>query len=269
MNFLQGNEIIDILSKKAEEKKKMSLERLVLLGILGGAFIALGYLAYVRVVGNTPENYANIGAFIGASIFPIGLISIYLLGLELVTGNTMTMTLGYLDRRVSLLDVIFNWVVVALANVIGAVIIAYLFGHVVGLTEGTYTESVVKIAESKVNVSYLSMIISGIGGNVFVGVAVWIATSAKNLSGKIFGLWFPVMVFVLIGLQHSIANAFIIPAAMFTGQSSITVFQFMMNFINVFIGNAIGGALILAVPAFISNRKCNSLGSCEIPYSNK
>ncbi|WP_100065911.1 formate/nitrite transporter family protein [Miniphocaeibacter massiliensis] len=269
MELLKGNEIVDILSRKAEEKKEMSLLRLVILGILGGVFIALGYLAYIRVAGTMPEGFRSIGNFIGATVFPIGLIAISLMGAELATGNTLTMTLGYLDRKVSLVNIFFNWVIIAITNIVGAILVAYLFGHIVGLTEGDYLDTVLRVAKSKVDTTYVAMIISGIGANIFVSMAVWIATSVNSMAGKVFGLWFPVMIFIVIGFQHSIANAFIIPAAMFSGESTITIFQFAMNFASVFLGNVIGGAIIVAIPVFMSNRKCNRLGYCEIPYSDK
>ncbi|HHX66512.1 MAG: formate/nitrite transporter family protein [Miniphocaeibacter sp.] len=267
MNFYQGNETIDILSKKAEEKNKMSFIRLFLLGILGGAFIALGYLAYLRILGAMPKELNGLGLFLGASIFPIGLIAIYLMNAELATGNTLTMTLGYLDKKVKIYQVLYNWLVIALSNILGALLVAYFFGHIVGLTEGAYLETTLNIAKSKIEASTMSALVSGLGGNIFVCTAVWIATSAKTLAGKIFGLWFPVMIFIVIGLQHAVANAFIIPAAIFSGQSTITVLDFVTNFLAVFLGNVLGGAVVVAIPVFMSNRKCNSLTSCELPYS--
>ena len=269
MNFLKGYEVIDLLSKKAEDKKKTPVKNSILLGLLGGIFIALGYLAYVRIVGVMPGPLAGIGIFLGASIFPIGLISIYAVNAELVTGNTLTMTLGYLDKRVNAIDIIKNWIIIALSNALGAILVAYLFGHIVGLTEGAYLETTLRIATSKVEASTLSAIISGMGGNIFVCLAVWMATSSNKLSGKIFGLWFPIMTFILVGFQHSIANAFIIPAAIFSGQSTITIAQFIMNFLLVFLGNAVGGSLVIGIPVFMSNRKCTSLNNCEIPYLSK
>lgn len=266
MNFLKGNEIIDTLSDKAEEKSNMTTIRLIVLGLLGGAFIAFGYLGYVRVLGEMPDEFRKLGVILGAAIFPIGLIAIYLLNAELATGNTLTMTLGYLDKKVNVKQVLFNWAIIAFTNILGAVLIAYLFGHVVGLTEGAYLKETLNIANSKVNVTIPSAIISGIGGNIFVSVAVWMATSSKSLEGKIFGLWFPVAIFIIIGFQHAIANAFIIPAAMFSGASDITMMQFISNFVFVFLGNIIGGALVIALPAFLSNRKCNSFNNCELPY---
>lgn len=266
MKPLEGNEVINILTNKAKVKSNTPFKNTFLLSILGGAFIAMGYLAYIRIYGILANQAEGLGLFLGACIFPIGLIAIYLMGAELITGNTLTMTLGFLDKKITHKDIIVNWTIVTLGNIMGAVLIAFLFGHVVGLTEGSYLSTTIKIATGKVTTSSLSMIISGIGGNIFVSLAVWLATSSKTYAGKIFGLWLPVMIFIIIGFQHSVANAFVIPAAIFSGQSTISILAFVMNFIYVLIGNIIGGALVISLPVFISNRKCNGLNNCELPY---
>lgn len=255
MEFINGNDVVNILSNKAKDKGNNSILKLFFLGLLGGAFISLGYLGYIRILGGMPENLRKIGEILGAAVFPIGLISIYLLNAELVTGNALTMTLGYLNKKIKIKDIVFNWTIIAISNLIGAVIIAYLFGHVVGLTEGAYLKETLNIANAKVNNTAFSMMLSGIGANIFVCLAVWIGNSSKSFSGRIFGLWFPVFTFIVIGFQHSVANAFVIPAAIFSGSSQITVLQFFMNFLFVLLGNIIGGAFIVAIPAYITNRK--------------
>lgn len=266
MKPLEGNEVINEFTNKAKIKANTPFKNTFLLSVLGGAFIAMGYLAYIRIYVILASQSEGLGLFLGACIFPIGLIAIYLMGAELITGNTLTMTLGFLDKKIKFKDIIINWTIVAIGNIIGAVIIAYLFGHIVGLTEGSYLATTIKIALGKVEATGLAMIISGIGGNIFVSLAVWLATSSKTYAGKIFGLWLPVMIFIIIGFQHSVANAFVIPAAIFSGQSTISIIAFAINFIYVLIGNIIGGALIIALPVFISNRKCNGLNNCQLPY---
>ena len=92
---------------------------------------------------------------------------------------------------------------------------AYLFGHIVGLTEGAFLDKTVAVAQAKIADPPLVAFVSGIGCNIFVCLAVYLGALAKSYLGKMFGLWFPVMVFVVCGFQHVVANAFIIPAAIF------------------------------------------------------
>ena len=108
-----------------------------------------------------------------------------------------------------------------------------IFGHYLGLTSsGAYLNQVLSLAEHKVAATWLQAIISGIGCNWFVGLALWLCYGAKDAAGKLLGIWFPVMIFVAIGFQHSVANAFIIPAAIlkaaFSGETfSVILFLFI------------------------------------------
>jgi formate/nitrite transporter len=134
---------------------------------------------------------------------------------------------------------------VTLANLIGALFVAYCFGHVVGLTEGAFMAKTVAIANAKVGASFEQAFISGIGCNWLVCLAVWLSYASKDVIGKVVGMWFPVMAFVAIGFQHIVANMFVIPAAIFAGALSWA--QFGDNFVPVFLGNAVGGAVFVGL----------------------
>ena len=88
-------------------------------------------------------------------------------------------------------------------------------------------------------------------------MGAWLAFCAKDTSGKIIGVWFPIMTFVAIGFQHVVANMFIIPAAMFGG-ANITMGQFLNNMVGVFIGNYLGGAILVAGLYTLAYKKKNT-----------
>ena len=50
---------------------------------------------------------------------------------------------------------------------------------------------------------------------MMVVLAVWMATAAKDITGKILAIWFPIMLFVMSGFEHSIANMYFVPAGIF------------------------------------------------------
>lgn len=52
------------------------------------------------------------------------------------------------------------------------------------------------------------------------------------------------MTFVALGFQHSVANAFVIPAAVLEGGASW--WNFLSNFSLVYTGNIIGGAIFVS-----------------------
>lgn len=251
MGFFNQTEVVDILGDKAKAKKELSFIKLFLLSILGGAFIALGFLACIRGSGTIPAEWGSFGTLIGGCLFPIGLIGIVLVGGELATGNMMTMAIGMFQKKISFLDLIYNWVMVMLGNMVGCILVAYFWGHVVGMTEGAFLDKTMAIATARIGDAPLVAFISAIGCNIFVCMGVWLATSAKDYPGKILGAWFPVMVFVVIGFQHVVANAFVIPAAIFSGESAITWWAYLQNAVIVFLGNAVGGALAFGLPCFL------------------
>lgn len=244
MDYYSPQEIASISIKKGKEKAQLPALSMALLGFLGGAFIAIGYLAYIRVTGTMPHEWGSLITLIGASVFPIGLICILLGGGELLTGNMMALSIAFYARKVSFGQLLKNWLFIFFFNFLGALFVAYFFGHVVGLTEGNFLEKTVTTAQAKVNDPFWIAFVSGIGCNWLVSMAVWLSYGAKDFIGKILGIWFPTMTFVLIGFQHVVANMFIIPAAIFAG--ALSWGELFLNIIPVFLGNAAGGAIFVS-----------------------
>ena len=54
-----------------------------------------------------------------------------------------------------------------------------------------------------------------------VVLAVWMATAAKDVVSKIFAISFPIMLFVMSGFEHSIANMYFIPAGIFAKSNTL------------------------------------------------
>ena len=116
MNDYNPAEIAEISIQKGTEKANISKKSIPFLGFLGGAFIALGYLAYIRVTGTMPHEWGSLVTLIGASVFPIGLICILLGGGELLTGNMMAVSIAYYAKKVSLTQLVTNWVLIGIFN---------------------------------------------------------------------------------------------------------------------------------------------------------
>lgn len=253
MSVYTPQEITQLAATSGEKKALLPLLPMFILGFLGGAFIAFGYLLDIRVIGTVPTSWGSFASFLGAAVFPIGLILVILAGAELVTGNMMTIPMAWLSKKITFFQVVKNLTFITFSNFVGAVFVAYFFGHVVGLTEGQFLSKTVSIAQAKLSDTPLQAFVSGIGCNWLVCLAVWLSMASKEFSGKILGIWFPVMTFVAIGFQHVVANMFVIPAAIFAGH--LTWMEYLPNFISVFFGNLVGGALFVALPYFLAYNK--------------
>jgi formate/nitrite transporter len=221
------------------------------LGLLGGAFIALGYLLSLRVTVGLPPEWGGVSSLVGASVFPVGLILVLLAGAELVTGNMTAIPLAQLTSAVRVRDVAVNLVVITAFNFVGAVLVAYVFGHLAGLTSsGPMVGHVAEVAGHKLDATFTQAFISGIGCNWLVGLAVWLSYGAKETVGKIVAIWWPTMAFVAIGFQHVVANMFVIPAAIFEGNATWS--DAFANFVPVWSGNLVGGSVFVAGAYYVA-----------------
>lgn len=251
MAFRKPQEIAQLAVDAGTYKASMPLKNMLVLGFLGGAFIAIGYLLDIRVIANLPHEWGTFGTFLGAAVFPLGLILILLAGGELLTGNMTAISIASLAKKVTVAKLLNNWFWITLSNFVGALFVAYIFGHVVGLTEtGPYLDKTVAVAGAKIDDSFWAAFFSGIGCNWLVGLAVWLSYGASDMTGKILAIWFPIMGFVAIGFQHVVANMFVIPAAIFAGHYSWS--EYFANFVPVYLGNAVGGGVFVALMYWIS-----------------
>lgn len=254
MAFSKPEKIMEITVENGTKKANNSPLQTMILGFEAGAFIALGYLLFIRVTATLPPNLQGLSSLIGASLFPIGLILTLLAGGELLTGNMMAVPLAKMAKKISLKQVTVNWFLVTLSNFFGAVFVAYVFGHLVGLTEtAPFLNHTISIAQHKLEAPFLKAFLSGIGCNWLVASAVWLCYGAEDMAGKILGIWFPTMAFVAIGFQHVVANMFVIPAAIFAGHFSWG--EYMNNFVPVFLGNAVGGVVFIAMAYYHAYKK--------------
>lgn len=243
-SYLTPKEIAEYTADAGCRKATLPLHATLLLGFAAGAFIALGFLLDIRVIASAPAAWGSFAGFIGASVFPVGLILVVIGGGELLTGNMMAVPFSWFSRKINASYCVRNLILITLSNFVGALFVAYFFGHVVGLTEtGAFLTKTVDIAEHKVHDTFLQAFISGIGCNWLVALAVWLSYGAKDITGKIFAIWFPTMAFVAIGFQHVVANMFVIPAAIFAGHLSWG--DYLTNFVPVWLGNLAGGAIFV------------------------
>ncbi len=160
---------------------------------------------------------------------------------RLVTSNMMIMSLGRLAGQISSKMLLRNWVIVCMGNLVGALAMAFFLGYYVGMIEGSVAEKTIAVAEAKIHMDFGRAFVSAVACNWMVCMGAWLHFAAKNTTGRMLAIWFPVMIFVLNGFQHLVANMFVIPAGVLAG-ANITWGQFFFNMIPVFLGNVVGGA---------------------------
>lgn len=273
MNLFSPAEVAKNYINTGKGKVNTPISKMFLLAIMAGAFIAIGGIA--STTASVSVEQASVAKFLSGCVFPGGLTMVLLAGSELFTGNNL-LVIPLLEKEVTLGGVLKNWVVVYLGNLVGSILIAagVIFGHTPSLFGNKLAVSIISTAVGKCSMTFSEAFIRGILCNFLVCIAVWISFAAKDVAGKIIGLFFPIMMFVTCGFEHSVANMYYISAGIMAKGlpqfadaateagidfSTVTVANmFGKNLLPVTIGNIIGGAICVGCTYwFIYLRKTN------------
>lgn len=240
--------------------------RVFVLAILAGAFIALG-AAFFTLVTHDPGNMnPGVLRLLGGLVFSLGLILVVVAGAELFTGNNL-LVMACVDKKITLKQLLQNWMIVYLGNFVGSVGMAVLmfFSGLWESSGGMLGEKVILIANGKVNLEITEAISRGILCNILVCLAVWLCFAGHSVADKILAIIFPITAFVAMGFEHSIANMYFIPAGMMALQQvelatslsenypninleNLTLSgMFLKNLLPVTLGNMIGGGIFVGL----------------------
>jgi formate/nitrite transporter len=248
-------------------KARLATLPLLMLGVLAGAFIGLGAMLFVLVRSDATLGFAT-GAIGGGLVFSLGLLLVVVAGAELFTGNNL-LAMAWADGRISSQELLRNWVLVCLANFVGAAGLAALVfasGHT-ELNGGAIGQQVVKIALAKQDLPPLQAFFRGVLCNVLVCMAVWMAMAGRSVVDKAVAVVPPIMAFVAAGFEHSIANMYLMPLAMLLqhfGPSAlatttpVTWGGMLGNLIPVIAGNLLGGSVLVGLGYHVIYRRKTS-----------
>lgn len=262
-------QIVSANMNAAKGKTELSLLRMILLGIFAGMFIAGG--ASTSSLAMHAISNVGLARFVAGAIFPVGLMMIVFVGGELFTGDCL-MIMGCVHGKFSAAKMLKVLVVVYLSNLVGSL----LFAELVNLS-GQYSYSsgllgafTIKVAMGKVGLSFGAAFASGILCNIFVCMAVLMAMAARDIAGKVFAIFFPILAFIVSGYEHCVANMYYIPAGIFAKANSTyaaiamesygyTTTQLenlnwanfvLKNLVPVTLGNIVGGMVFVGLPLY-------------------
>jgi len=271
------------MAAKAEDlgvkKANLNALNMFMLAILAGAFIGIGAIFATTVAAGamSVKDAAGAAAFstglpygvtrllVGLS-FTVGLILVVVGGAELFTGNTL-ITMAFASKKVTLMQLLRNWGIVYLGNLVGSVLTAYIvfLGKQYSFGSGAIGLAALNIGEGKTAFTFIQAVALGIMCNTLVCMAVWMCYSARSTTDKILAIIPPIACFVAAGFEHSIANMYFIPVSLFIKYSGDAKFFemigktpdafphltwgnfFLANLLPVTIGNIIGGAIMVGL----------------------
>jgi formate/nitrite transporter len=261
VNFFPPKDVAAKMCETGVGKCKLPILKMFILAILAGVYIAFGAQLFLLVGSDSTLGF-GFTRFLSASVFTVGLMMVVVGGAELFTGNNLVL-IAALDKKVTWGELLKNWVVVYIGNFVGSIILAaFLFwGGTWSLNGNLVGANALKVALSKTSLTFAQAFFRGILCNWLVCMAVWMAMASKDVIGKLFAIYFPIMAFVASGFEHSVANMFFIPYGIFlkgnpkvlevAGKTLADLANlnwgtlFTVNLIPVTLGNLVGGAIFV------------------------
>ncbi len=239
-------------------KSNLSIFKMILLGFFAGMFI--GFAGIASTTASSTIAVPSVAKLVGALVFPAGMAMVLVAGSELFTGNNLII-LAVLAGKTSVGKMLKNWFFVYLGNFLGAAFVAVLvvYGHTPDLFQGVLAAAIVNAAKARTDLSVADAFVRGILCNILVCIAIWMSFAAKRVSGKLMTSFWPVMLFVLCGFEHCIADIYFGVAGLLTASEyrivaeGLTWFNFLLkSLLPITLGNLVGGAGIVGCGYYLA-----------------
>lgn len=260
MAYLVPTEFVTKMVDAGESKIFMSTRDTVIRAYMAGAILALSAAFAVTVTVQTGN------PLIGAMLFPVGFCMLYLLGFDLLTGVFTLTPLAVLDRRPGCTwrGVLRNWSLVFVGNFAGALTVAlfmavvFTFGfseapNAVGQKIGAIGEGRTLGYAAHGAAGMLTLFIRGVMCNWMVSTGVVAAMMSTAVSGKVIGMWMPIMVFFYMGFEHSVVNMFLFPSGLLLGAQFTVMDYLLWNEIPTVLGNLVGGLTFVGLALYATH----------------
>jgi formate transporter len=246
MDYAKPADVVASMVDTSLKKLALGPQDLLIRGALSGGLLgAATVLAFTGAVSTGQP-------IVGALIFPVSLVMIVLLGLELVTGSFALVPLARLEGKATWGAVIANWSRVFVANLLGSiafgVLIAISLTNMGKVDVTGVAARIVAVAEAKTvrnaalgTAGMVSVFVKGILCNWLVCLGVVMAMTSTSTVGKIAATWLPIFSFFALGFEHAVVNMFVIPTGMLLGAKVSVYDWWVWNQIPVTLGNLVGG----------------------------
>lgn len=262
MAYVVPTEFVTKMVDAGESKLLMSTRDTLIRAYMAGAILALGAAFAVSVSVNTGN------PLLGAVLFPVNFILLYLMGFDLLTGVFTLAPLAVLDKRpgATWRGVLRNWGLVFTGNFAGALTVAVFMAVIFtfGFSEAPNAigQKIGHIGEGR-TVGYaahgaagmLTLFIRAVMCNWMVSSGVVAAMMSTSVSGKAIGMWMPIMVFFYMGFEHSIVNMFLFPSGLMLGGNFTIMDYLIWNEIPTVLGNLVGGITFVGLALYTTHYK--------------
>jgi formate/nitrite transporter len=272
MDYNKAADVVATMVDTAQKKLALEPRDLLIRGALSGALLGAATTLAFTGAGSTGQ------PLVGALIFPVSLVIIVLLGLELVTGSFGLLPLARLEGKATWGAIGANWSWVFLGNLLGS--IGYGVLITIALTNtGTSAPAgvasrIIAVAEAKTVANealgfagMISVFVKAILCNWLVCLGVVMGMTSSSTVGKIAAIWLPIFMFFALGFEHAVVNMFVIPTGMLMG-AKVSVYEWWMwNQIPVTLGNLVGGFIFTGLALYATYKPSQQMAPMSSPMT--
>lgn len=255
-NYIPPHEAALAVVATGMKKARLSIDSLILNAFVGGFLFSTGSIMYLSAHAQSPDLFKDnpgILDLISSITFGIGLFYVVILGVDLFNSNILYFSVAFLHGSVTIFDVALSWIVSFFMNLGGALLFGYLFSHLTHISRTpTFIQISREIAEQKASYSFIETFLKGIGGNIFVCLAIYLQIMAKPIHVKFLLIVIPIFTLAFTGLTHVVADIDILFIGMLNG-ANVTVGEYIWKLlVPASIGNMLGGFLFsLVLPYYL------------------
>lgn len=244
------NDVIEKVSNSSVAKSnllKRSKGKYLVSSALAGMFVGFGIILIFTIGGLLSSVNSPATKIVMGMSFGVALSLVIMAGSELFTGNNMVMTIGALEKKVTIGDTFNIWIFSFIGNLLGSILLGYMYSKS-GLATGSVGEFIGKISTAKMTAPAMELFIRGILCNILVCLAVWCSFKLKEETSKLIMIFWCLFVFITAGFEHSIANMTLLAIGLFIPHpAAVTVSGYLYNIGIVTLGNMVGGILFVGL----------------------
>jgi formate transporter len=259
MDYVKPVDVASMMVNTGRTKLGLSPADLLIRGALAGGILAAATSLALTGIVQTNQ------PLVGALIFPVGLILIVLLGLDLVTGSFGLLPLPWLEKDASSSTMLANWAYVFIGNLIGSAgygaLLAITLTNFGTAAPAGVAAKIIAVAAAKTTgyeaigaAGLITVFVKAILCNWMVCLAIVAAMTTNSTIGKIACAYMPVFIFFAQGFEHSVVNMFIIPTGMMMGANVSIAEWWLWNQIPVTLGNLVGGFIFTGLAIYITHK---------------
>ncbi|MCA1024181.1 formate/nitrite transporter family protein [Halobacillus litoralis] len=249
--FYIPSQIVDEFGEKGRDHLNKPFRAQFLLALTAGSFMTFGAVfSILLAVGVETKGIYHLLSGLG---FAAGYSMVFISGAVLFTEINVLLP-SYLFNKQGLMsrNIYKFWLSSYIGNILGAFMVAVLI-YMSGSLSSTFNTELSMYLDHKMKFldhgwkGWFQILISGVLANWLIGMAAFLTTAARDITGKILGTMLPVILFVAGNFQHSAANMGYFSMGFLLSDQYTWYEYILLNLLPASLGNLIGGGILVSL----------------------